>query len=573
LPSYWALGYPFDFWLFVIYFTNILRVRASQVISKNKPETGEKMVVKIKLLVFLFAFIAVLVSCRHSENMNGRIAGELKKITVAEGYWQGKNGFDLNNGELAVTILPGEGGRIIEITDCNTGKEFIQAPNDKTAFKHGQHERTLDLNKLPWSLIPLKDNPLGVELTAMSKEGVKAVKKVILDDDYPIVDFYWEYSNPSNKSVDIKINSLFQFNKINGEAMPEVPSEAGFEFTRDQKPDEIMGGYQHEDGKFWFREGHKADVTKRTLIYVSNKHHYAFVFVPVDAKDVYQNFTYDKLNYYHLVILGKPVKLRPGSALKYHYRFIYISDIDALEDIPEKKLGINRKKGKSVVEAIKKQFTAKPTTRLEFDAQQLKILKKGAEAWNKWRKSNPKEPVRLSGVNLKKELKTLSGYDMHNANLAKCNLYYYGMSNANFDGTNFTKAFFGGTNYGNSSFKNAIFYLSNPYKGLFRGADVSGANFTLASCYRLRFYKTKMVNTCFKGANLSKCDIKDSVLKNTNFSYANLTDAKMIGNKYESIIFTGANVENATLDVSLKPVLERGKNIYGLKTVKWVEGK
>lgn len=88
------------------------------------------------------------------------------------------------------------------------------------------------------------------------------------------------------------------------------------------------------------------------------------------------------------------------------------------------------------------------------DKEQLTILKKGVEEWNKWRKSASRSPIDLLKTDLSHA--NLSGADLSDANLSHAILYNTNLLEATLYGTNFTGARTAESIFAFSNLKEAI---------------------------------------------------------------------------------------------------------------------
>jgi TIR domain-containing protein/pentapeptide repeat protein len=121
--------------------------------------------------------------------------------------------------------------------------------------------------------------------------------------------------------------------------------------------------------------------------------------------------------------------------------------------------------------------------------EHLKILKQGAEVWNKWRVRNRSIEPDLSGVEL--AFANLRNIDFINANLEKADL------------------------------TNSLLCEANLLRVNLSGAELSKVDFNKAS-----LYSAVLRGTNLQGANLSETDLTLTILDKADLSNANLTHAK-----------------------------------------------
>ncbi len=115
------------------------------------------------------------------------------------------------------------------------------------------------------------------------------------------------------------------------------------------------------------------------------------------------------------------------------------------------------------------------------NAEHLKILKQGVDAWNKWRAENPTvtpdlEKADLSGANLGPAHLVgadLSGANLAGANLGGANLLVADLSVADLDGANLRVADLGGANLSGASFNDSDFTHAGADWTVFGNNDLS----------------------------------------------------------------------------------------------------
>jgi uncharacterized protein YjbI with pentapeptide repeats len=142
------------------------------------------------------------------------------------------------------------------------------------------------------------------------------------------------------------------------------------------------------------------------------------------------------------------------------------------------------------------------------DDAQLLVIRKGAKAWNKWRKENPDTPVDLLGANLR--LADLRGTDLQNANLHGAD---------------------------------------------FREVDFSGADLNRGTLSRVDLRKANLGGTSFIGANLSEADLSDADLSGADLSGADLSGAHLNGTNLSDIDLSVEDLSEANLGLWDRSVL------------------
>jgi len=164
---------------------------------------------------------------------------------------------------------------------------------------------------------------------------------------------------------------------------------------------------------------------------------------------------------------------------------------------------------------------------------QIRILRQGAEVWNKWRMDNPDEHIELSRANL-------SEADLNGANLSGGNLYKANLCEARLLGTKLIQA----------NLIDAKLIQAN-----LRGADLYEANLSLAKLNEANLSRADLCGANLSGADLSgvilvKADLCRAILVRANLCGANLTEAVLNG-----AVLVETNLERAILT---------GCKIYGI---------
>jgi uncharacterized protein YjbI with pentapeptide repeats len=125
------------------------------------------------------------------------------------------------------------------------------------------------------------------------------------------------------------------------------------------------------------------------------------------------------------------------------------------------------------------------------DQEQVKLLKKGAKAWNKWRKKNPQTEIDLGEA-------LLNGVNLNGANLNGANLNEALLSDASLKGANLNSANLSGS------------WLN--------GADLSEALLSGAT-----FKRAELIGANLRKANLRGADLSDAILGNTIIAQIDLS--------------------------------------------------
>ena len=173
--------------------------------------------------------------------------------------------------------------------------------------------------------------------------------------------------------------------------------------------------------------------------------------------------------------------------------------------------------------------------------QQLRILERGPEVWNNWRRKN-KEIIDLSEVDLrhiKGDGVWLSDAILNNSNLSGVNLFRANLkgaklSKATLSGTILREAVLEKTDLYNSNLRDANLSNTNLKETNLRKTDLSRANLSSAD---LSYADLSFAN--LTSADLKGADLNCAVVGYTNFGNINLGRVKnleLVYHKYRSII-------------------------------------
>jgi class 3 adenylate cyclase len=147
--------------------------------------------------------------------------------------------------------------------------------------------------------------------------------------------------------------------------------------------------------------------------------------------------------------------------------------------------------------------------------EHLKILHKGVNHWNQWRKENPEIEPDLSKANLNNA--NLCKANLNKANLFDAKLGSANLNKANLSGADLRLAFLHRADLREALLNEAILVSAILHKGDFRGANLSEADLTGANLLRANLL----------GANLTKAKLSVTNLINSTFAQTILTDAKL----------------------------------------------
>lgn len=175
---------------------------------------------------------------------------------------------------------------------------------------------------------------------------------------------------------------------------------------------------------------------------------------------------------------------------------------------------------------------------------QIRILRQGAEVWNKWTAENRSEHIDLSGEDLSHTILSnarlgmadLRESDFHGAELIETNFFGADLGGADLSKANLCKADFHGANLTKANLRGALL-LDADLVAYLGGADLSGANLDGANLRRARLTEAKLIKADLTGANLREAKLIKADLTDANLSGANLSEANL-----EGAILTGCNI-------------------------------
>ena len=219
--------------------------------------------------------------------------------------------------------------------------------------------------------------------------------------------------------------------------------------------------------------------------------------------------------------------------------------------------------------------------------EQLTLLQRRVEEWNKWRKKNPKIEIDLSkahlgGANLREanlgeadlrgaflnladlNLADLSRADLKGAFLIRADLRGANLSGANLSGANLIRADLSGADLSRANLSGASLSGVNLSGAKLWGASLSGANLTkaylsgvnLTKAYlnRVNLNGADLNRVNLNGADLSEADLSEADLSGANLSGADLSGAFLSEAKALNTNFTRANLTGACIqDWNINP--------------------
>ncbi len=190
--------------------------------------------------------------------------------------------------------------------------------------------------------------------------------------------------------------------------------------------------------------------------------------------------------------------------------------------------------------------------------EQLRILKQGVDAWNKWREEHPEITPDLKRADL--AWADLAGANLGQAKLAEANLRWADLhraylGDADLGGADLTKADLDGA---------GLIYTDLP------GAKLHGANLTGASLFMVELHGSdldgaELTLADLYGANLCEADLHAANLRGADFENSNFTSAE--------VGFTVFGDNDLSTVKGLETVRHIGPSTIGIDTIYKSKGK
>lgn len=176
------------------------------------------------------------------------------------------------------------------------------------------------------------------------------------------------------------------------------------------------------------------------------------------------------------------------------------------------------------------------------DPAQIRILRKGVKAWNKWRKANPHIQMDLSNADLRRA--KLHGADLNGATLRLAKLYRADLSGAYLRGADLRVA-----QLGEADLRDADCCWAQ-----LRKADLSKAN--LSNAY--------LGTADLRSANLGGAKLCGTYLDEADLGKADLGGANLVG---ATVGYTNFGNVDLSKTVGLKTIRHRGPSTIGIDTI------
>jgi Pentapeptide repeats (8 copies) len=157
--------------------------------------------------------------------------------------------------------------------------------------------------------------------------------------------------------------------------------------------------------------------------------------------------------------------------------------------------------------------------------EHVAVLKKGVEAWNKWREKN--HSANLRGVNFSKAI--LAGAELRGADLSEANLSGAILRKATLAMANLSGADLRGADLSEADLSDAKLGRAD-----LRGANLRGADLIMAKLFRANLSEANLASatlalTNLNEANLTRADLRCASLMRTDFTGADLTGGLVFG--------------------------------------------
>jgi uncharacterized protein YjbI with pentapeptide repeats len=193
--------------------------------------------------------------------------------------------------------------------------------------------------------------------------------------------------------------------------------------------------------------------------------------------------------------------------------------------------------------------------------EHLKLLKRGVETWNRWRKDNPDAQPDLVEADLSQA--DLSRADLSEADLNGANLRGAYLGEADLGGADLNEAYLRGASLsqadlGGAHLSQADLIEADLIGAYLSGADLNGAHLrgaylSQADLSGADLSQADLVEADLGGADLSRADLSGAHLGRANLDRANLTQATLVGTDFANAILTGCSVYGISAwDVNLK---------------------
>jgi uncharacterized protein YjbI with pentapeptide repeats len=165
----------------------------------------------------------------------------------------------------------------------------------------------------------------------------------------------------------------------------------------------------------------------------------------------------------------------------------------------------------------------------------LRVIKRGTDAWNDWRKLNPQIVPDLTNADL-------VGVELCGANLSCADFTQASLSNADMSQSDLSQAVLFGAILVEVDFSHAILSKANLSGAELVGAKLCGAKLAGADLRQANLFMADLAETDLQGANLAGGDLTSSNLSGSNLLGANLQYACLVQTDLQKAVLTGCSV-------------------------------
>lgn len=177
--------------------------------------------------------------------------------------------------------------------------------------------------------------------------------------------------------------------------------------------------------------------------------------------------------------------------------------------------------------------------------EQLAILRKGAEEWNRWKAKNPRERIDLSKA------------DLSNADLSEANFNHAYLGYAKLDRAKLRRA-----NLIRADLRGALLNTADLREAKLMGAYLHRADLDCADLTQANLAEAYLTNASCAQANFSEANLTDVDLDSTNLTKANLIRANLSSARLVKTNMTGSQLSHcrvyglAAWDVRLEGAIQ-----------------
>lgn len=186
----------------------------------------------------------------------------------------------------------------------------------------------------------------------------------------------------------------------------------------------------------------------------------------------------------------------------------------------------------------------------------LEVLEQGVDKWHQWREWRKK--------------KTTLKPDLSGANLSRAELSQFDLSNTDLSGANLSEAKLIQVNFEGAILTGAKFIKADARTANFHKAELVDANFSDAVLCKAVFAEAYLRGAIFRGANLERASFNRAMIDEADFSDSNLIRSLLNDislNEYlgtDITTFKGANMSKAEIRFSFLPHIDlRDANLSG----------